>query len=136
MNQSPLQKTPEQIILFIQKEAPEVISQLFLWDFISTFIWFVIGATLVTSFWIIILKRVKRGLPKTPSYEGGADIFQETWSHDVYGNIRPGIEEMLLFVGGVINVSALFIVSLSTAWFKILIAPELYLFEYVVSIIK
>jgi len=136
MDQTILQKTPEQIILFLQKETPEVIQQLFLWDFISTLIWFVIGATLLTSFWIIISRRVKVGLPKEPSYKGGTDIFQETWSHDAYGDIKTDIEGFCWIGGFLIHLLSLLIMSVSTGWLKILITPKLYLFEYAVSIVK
>ena len=135
MNQS-LAKTPEQIILFLQKETPEVIQQLFLWEFISTLTWFVIGATLLTSFWIIILRRVKVGLPKEPSYKGGTDVFQETWSHDTYGAIKTEIEGFCWVGGFLIHLLSLLIMSVSTGWLKILITPKLYLFEYAVSIVK
>ena len=136
MSQTLLQQTPEQIILFLQKETPDVIRQLFLWDFISSLIWFVVGLLILTSFWVIILKYVKKGKPKQPSYTGGTDTFQETWSHDDYGKIKSDIGGLCWIGGFVIHLLSLLIMSVNTGWIKILIAPKLYLFEYAVSIVK
>jgi len=136
MDQSILQQTPEQIILFLQGKTPDVIQELFLWNTVSSFIWFILGLSLVIVFWALIIKNVKEGEAKNPSYADGSDIYQETWSHDVYGNMKTDIEGLCWISGILIHLISLLIISLSTDWIKILVAPKLYLFEYAISLIK
>lgn len=106
-------------VMFFGKELPEVIQQVLLWEFCKHSLLAVILFCIPVAFFVILSKWIKKGLPK-----------------DHYGNTGEEYHAYCAF-GGVLSVIAFaFAINQVLDVVKIVVAPKLYLIQYVAEMFK
>ena len=109
---------------FMVQELPDVVSQLLMWYGIYNFIMFIVGATLL----IFMIWTFKFLIPTKD--KGGRYV--ETWVYDHNGDFETSV----LFYGVHLITLIAITNTMNLTWLKILIAPKIWLIEYVATLAK
>lgn len=115
---------------FMQAQLPDYVEQLLMWYLVREATYFVIGAVLlavsVYGVYCLIAKR-RQGKPKDGA-SGYRLQYEPTWSHDEDGDVSVTI--LIIGIALTIPFAASF-AFLNLTWLQILIAPKVWLVEYV-----
>lgn len=118
----------EEGVTFLSQEIPDVARQLLMWEMVYSLIYFFFGMLL----FILPLLAIKKWGGKGQLI--GEGKYRETLTHDDEGMFDADLVGLVIMVTGVSWVVALFLIELD--WLKIVIAPKIYLIEYVTQLIK
>lgn len=102
----------------LQVQAPEVVRQLFRWEFTISLIGCLLFIGILTATIILLVKEIGKT--------------KEDNSYSFFDD--PGPYAFPFMVGGIISLFSLLFINLN--WLKILVAPKLFLIEYLSGLIK
>lgn len=102
---------------FLKSEIPDVVSQLLMWNFCISLIWFSIGTILFITGATSVYRFCKRW---------------DDLNRDKYGDVRFDVTQTSLLIYFICSLlPGIIFICANTIWLKIWIAPKLYLIEYV-----
>ena len=105
----------------IKEQAPELVSQILVWEFVKSFLGFLIFLALLASFVFFSKREVKK--------------IEENDGYEFFDAPFPNAVPMI--ITGLVTLFSFMVISVeSLAWLQILIAPKLFLVEYITDLIK
>lgn len=113
---------------FLAGEIPEVINQLLLWKMTASLLQFSGGLLICFMLLVVLIKYCGRG-----TIDQSTGLYNQTLSHTSNGKIG---ERIGLTILGSVVVLVIGLALLDFDWLKIIIAPKVYLIDYVSNMIK
>lgn len=117
---------------FLSDQLPDVVHQLLLWYGVSSFITFIIA---LAVFIISMVYIAKFCMHKRPEPDTSGRRYVATFYNDTCGDVTP-IAGGLVFVSALAGLISVIVTINSTEWFKILLAPKVWLLEYASKLIS
>lgn len=123
---------------FLSAELPDVVTQLLQWKMLEALV--VVGlVTLCQISWVCFLKKIWKDRPSEEVYQGG---FRGNWAWESYKHYRdsPELEAGVGCFNAIIFLILVFATFPQVAYLfealQILVAPKIYLIEYVSELTK
>lgn len=126
----------DQAVAFSQAQVPDVIHQLLVWEFVYSFIMFLLAAMSVVPVVFLIKRHVQR-VPNgviDRGWDRGNPRFVRTLIWDEDGTLSLA----MAFITPALILYFVWLICVLTdlSWLKIWLAPKLYLLEYAAHLIK